>query len=48
MIVSRCGLLCVVIAFIFHRMLQYVSNQSLWNAYVAIVVLQIVSKVFCF
>ena len=29
MIVSRYGLLCVVIAFVFHRMLQYVSNLSL-------------------
>ena len=48
MIVSRYVLLCVVIAFVFHCMQQYVSNQSLWNGYAAIMVLQIVSKVFCF
>ena len=48
MIVSRYGLLCVAIAFVFHRMLQYVSNSSLWNAYAATIVLQIVSKVFRF
>lgn len=29
MIVSRYVLLCVVIVFVFHRMLQYVSNLSL-------------------